>query len=134
MAPFSFSSACSFYDLSTLLVPAPVVSFSHAQNAVTTKGGVVTVTGVNFRTLDQTPTANIGSDLCSTAAWSSKSSLACILATVTDSGFAKDIVVTTSDVVGTRTARFSFDGAGLRFCFCKSYRRSPMFHTPKPLW
>ena len=91
-------------------VEAPVVSFTSAENAVTTSGGIVTVTGVGFQTTNLTPSSVTSNQACSTAAWSSISSVACYVDTGTSGGFGKEILMTVSASVATRTSTFSFDG------------------------
>ena len=70
----------------------------------------MTVTGLNFRTKDLTPTSALGINSCSTTSWSSKSSVVC--RTIVDSKTAAlDFVGVTADsIVGTRTGWFTFDG------------------------
>ena len=89
---------------------APVVSFSNRQNIVLTDGGLVTVSGVNFRTSDLTTTVDLGLLSCMTTSWASKSSVACIAYVSSNTGDSKDIAVTASAIVGTRTHSFTFDG------------------------
>ena len=96
---------------------APVVSFTRAQNIAITDGGIVTVSGVNFRTSDMTNSNAISDNLCNTAAWASKTSVICNFYAATSTGPRKDIVVTANSIVGTRTQRFTFDGNVSRVCF-----------------
>ena len=92
------------------LTTAPIVSFYLPSNIVVTDRGIVTVLGVNFRTSDMTPTVGLDDNSCSTAAWSSKTSVACAVITSTSYGPSKDATMTVSGVVGSRTAGFTFDG------------------------
>ena len=89
---------------------APVVSFTWAQNIVVTDGGIVTMTGLNFRTKDYTPTINFDSNTCSTTAWTSKTSAVCNVIVYQQTGAAKYVGMTVTGYVGTSTNLFSFDG------------------------
>ena len=80
-------------------------------NAAPTGGGVLTVSGVNFRTTDATASMAIQTLLCSTASWSSRTSVLCTPTSDTqNSGGAKMVALSASGVVGTRTGLFTFDG------------------------
>ena len=87
-----------------------MVSFAYRDNAAPTGGTVVTVTGVNFRTEDMTPTSNIDYQQCGTASWTSKSSVACTGSAGSAAGADNDVYITASAIVGSRTRAFTFDG------------------------
>ena len=96
---------------------APVVSFIGENNAATTTGWSVTVSGIDFGSLDTTPTTRLGVSNCLTAAWASSTSLVCF--TTPGEGVEKDAAMTVAGVVGTRTKTFSYDGGGRRvLCSC----------------
>ena len=96
---------------------APVVSFVGENNAATTTGWSVTVSGIDFGSLDTTPTTRLGVSNCLTAAWASSTSLVCF--TTPGEGVEKDAAMTVAGVVGTRTKTFSYDGGGRReLCSC----------------
>ena len=90
---------------------APSVSFCLAENSAVTSGAVATVTGINFSTLDSTASLHVASNACSTAGWSSATSVACVVDASSEAGVGKNVVATVSGVVGTRTQVFSFDGS-----------------------
>jgi len=87
---------------------APVVSFTSGENIAGSDGGLVTVTGLDFRSSDLTASVGLGSQGCGTASWSSGTSVVCAASAGTGSGAAA--VVTVGGVVGTRTGGFTFDG------------------------
>ena len=68
----------------------------------------MTVSGLNFRTSDSTATSGLGLQSCSTASWSSGTSIVCTA--IVGTGSLLQIVITADSVVGTRTAGFTFDG------------------------
>ena len=108
---------------------APVVSFSSEANAAVTAGYSVTVTGLNFGVGTTTPTATVGLSSCATAAWASTSSVVCLLAC--GEGVGHELRVTVADVVGTRTAGFSYDGA--RACHKPNHLAGKSFCFVRPL-
>ena len=87
---------------------APVVSFESEMNGASTAGWSVTVSGFSFFSLDVTPTSTIGLSYCLTAAWASSTSLLC--KHDSGDGVLKVGTATVSEVAGTRTATFSYDG------------------------
>ncbi len=91
---------------------APVVSFVSESNAASTTGWSVTVSGIDFGSLDATPTTRLGVSDCLTAAWASSTSAVCF--TTPGEGVEKDAAMTVAGVVGTRTKTFSYDGGGRR--------------------
>ena len=88
---------------------APVVSFVGEYNAATTTGWSVTVSGIDFGSLDTTPTARLGVSNCLTASWASTTSVTCF--TTPGEGVENDAAMTVAGVVGTCTKTFSYDGA-----------------------
>ena len=86
-----------------------MVCFTYTPNTAATSGGLVTVSGLNFLTVDATPSAELGYNPCSTAAWVAKTSLVCSVDVGRNVGPAFDVVLTASAAVGSRTAAFSFD-------------------------
>lgn len=88
---------------------APVVSFLGELNAVSTVGWGVTVSGLDFGTIDVTPTSRLGTTNCLTAAWASSTSAVCVPAS--GEGPTLDTAMTVEAVVGTRLRTFSYDGA-----------------------
>ena len=91
-------------------MPAPSVSFAFAENSAATSGAVATVSGVSFSTEDTTPSFRVASNMCSTAGWTSATSVACYVDASGNAGVSKDMLVSVSGVVGTQTMAFSFDG------------------------
>ena len=69
----------------------------------------MTVSGIDFGSLDTTPTTRLGLSNCLTAAWASSTSAVCF--TTPGEGVEKDAAMTVAAVVGTRTKTFSYDGA-----------------------
>jgi hypothetical protein len=85
---------------------APFMSFPML-NVANTGGTSVTVVGLNFAFSDFTATASIGTEICSTTAWSSSSTLSCVTEAI-ERGDASTRITLTS-VVGTGVASFTFD-------------------------
>ena len=96
--------------LLTAPTPAPVVSFQSTENVAITSGGSLTVSGLDFRTADYTPSSSLDSSLCGTLSWVAKTSLICAVGVGYGAGENKHLTVTASDIVGTRTRAFTFDG------------------------
>lgn len=94
------------------IAAAPVVSFSLSENTPLTTGGIVTISGLGFSSVDRTSTAAVASNICSTAAWASATSVACAVSVGSSSGGAVGVGTTVQATVGTRTESFSFDGGG----------------------
>ena len=103
---------CPFSDMSSSFA-APVVSFVLPSNTVLTDGGSITVTGLDFRSSEQTPSAGVQGVACTTSAWTSKTSVACAIDVGSGAGAARYAGVTVSGVVGTGSAQFTFDGLGV---------------------
>jgi hypothetical protein len=89
-------------------VAAPVVSFPAEANSAVTSGYSVTVSGMNFAASATTPTLTIGRSSCATAAWTSVSSVVCMLSM--GEGVSHELRMTVSGVVGCCTSGFSYDG------------------------
>ena len=98
---------------------APVLSDSLSRNQPYSTSLSVTVSGLNFNTVDGTPSAQIALGSCSTAAWTSGTSVLCFQ---TASGSPDDVsvVATVSSDVGTSSLVFSFDGAALFRSLCSA--------------
>ena len=96
---------------------APAISFTKRENTAASGGGIVTVSGLNMRASDATSTAGIASQSCTTAAWSSGTSVMC--SSAFGSGSLLEIVLTASGIVGTRSGQFTFDGDFV-LCFYES--------------
>ena len=92
---------------------APVASFVEL-NMAHSFGGSVTVSGLSFRYVEYTATAQLVSAVCSTTSWSSATSVQCLASALWDAeGSLYDVMravqVTVGGVVGTSTEAFSFD-------------------------
>ena len=74
------------------------------------------MSGIDFGSLDTTPTTRLGVSNCLTAAWASSTSAVCF--TAPGEGVEKDAAMTVAGVVGTRTKTFSYDGGGRRVLDC----------------
>jgi hypothetical protein len=86
---------------------SPVLSFTQLYNMPTTAGGQVTVEGVNFGPSDFTPTVRIQSTVCSTASWSTTTSVVCVASS--GYGISRKLAVTIASYAGTALGIFSFD-------------------------
>ena len=71
----------------------------------------LTVSGLNFATVDKTPSTKSASASCSTASWSSSSSVVCLQANYGTPADSSVIVTVTDGYVGTRSNVFTFDGS-----------------------
>ena len=78
-------------------------------NVAPTGGASATLSGLNFNSIDLTPTAMLGVSICSSTSWTSATMLACAL--VSYRGGTAQIGVTVNTVVGTGLGSLSFDGA-----------------------
>jgi hypothetical protein len=78
-------------------------------NVAPTGGASATLSGLNFNSIDLTPTAMFGVSVCSSTSWISPTMLACAL--VSYGGGTAQIGVTVNNVVGTGLGSLSFDGA-----------------------
>jgi hypothetical protein len=90
---------------------APVVSSGNPINIALSEGGIITIGGLSFAdSANFTPTSSIWmSGACGSTAWTSLSAVSC-----TSRAYKGDSLylgVTLSAMAGTRSARFSFDGA-----------------------
>ena len=102
---------------------APVVSTASA-NAVPSDGGTVTIGGLHFGTAGATATVSLtASEGCGSTAWTSTTTVLC--APQAYGGFAVvRTVVSVSEVGGTVTGQFSFDGSTLcRLLLANAYFR-----------
>ncbi len=97
-------------------IAAPVVSSSDPINTALSGRGIITISGLSFAdTANFTPTSSVLlSSACSSTAWTSLTSVSCTPQAY--KGGALCVGVTLSGVVGTRSARFSFDSMGSFFC------------------
>ena len=84
------------------------MSFVLELNGVSSGGYSVTISGLNFGSLDATPSMRFETTQCATSSWASSSSVRCLLAA--GAGAMRDIDMTVAGVVGTRTSIFSYDG------------------------
>jgi len=91
---------------------APVVS-SQGTNSPSSAGISITVTGLNFGSIDLSVTTAVGYTPCATSTWNSATSIGCYL----DDGFgsAMPILATIDMLVGTRFGVFSFDSPVVSF-------------------
>ena len=85
-----------------------MVSFGDSLNAPTSGVATMTVSGVSFANVDQTATVQVAV-LCETASWASGTSAVCRVPPGLV-GANKDVYVTASSGIGSRTIAFSFDG------------------------
>ena len=108
-----------------------MVSFTWAENVTPTDGGTITVTGINFRTSDFSPSSEFHYNLCSTANWVATTSLVCVHTTTSQVGPMKDVVVTANSIVGTRTGYFTFDGMWMQLSLLP--QRAMCFNPSHPL-
>jgi hypothetical protein len=90
---------------------APVVSSSDPINMALSGAGIITIGGLNFAdSANFTPTSSIRmAGACSSTAWTSLTAVSCTSRAY--EGVSLCLGVTLSALAGTRSARFSFDGA-----------------------
>ena len=92
-----------------MTLTAPVVSGTDRPNGAVTAHASITVAGINFVGDDLTPTARLGDTACSTTAWLTSTSVACLVPAY---GLGQDhwLAVTVNDVPGSMRNAFTFDG------------------------
>jgi hypothetical protein len=97
---------------------APVASFAASYNGPKTGGESVSIIGLNFASIDPTPSASLELSVeCSSTSWTSATAVECAAASYR--GGTMRIAVTVAGLVGTTTGQFSFDGTGA----CAAVRR-----------
>ncbi len=114
---FTFDGIHAEPSLALIQVPlavgcaAPVVSSSDPINMALSGGGIITIGGLSFAdSANFTPTSSIWmSGVCGSTAWTSLTAVSC--AARAYNGVSLRLGVTLSATAGTRSARFSFDGA-----------------------
>ena len=77
-------------------------------NIVVTSAYSVTVSGISFGTQDMTASSRIGTTSCQTATWVSGTSATCHTSLGVGSSLA--VLTTVSEIAGTQTAVFTYDG------------------------
>ena len=92
------------------LCAAPAVTSISPANAAQTGGVSVSITGLNFASMDQTASASLElSAECSSTSWTSATAVGCSPASYR--GGTRRTAVTVGNQVGTLTGQFSFDSA-----------------------
>ena len=96
---------------------APVMSGISPYNVPQTGGGLVTISGLNFNSIEPSATASLGvSVACSSTSWTSATTVACSSVSYS-SGGAAGTAVTVAGIVGTiARVGFSFDGTHAPAC------------------
>jgi hypothetical protein len=84
------------------------LTFVGPYNTATSTAAGVTIEGINMGPSDTTPTVRLGTTQCTTAVWTTTSSVLCI-AGATAAGKGHSTAVTIAAVVGTRVFGFTFD-------------------------
>lgn len=86
-----------------------MVSFAEPVNFALTLGVSATISGLNFGCVDETPTAQLGSVVCATTAWTSGTAVRCdpVGGTIDPND---PVIVVVDDQSGTLTNGFTFDG------------------------
>ena len=84
------------------------MSYLGIDNAARTMTGSVTVSGVNFGQNDNTASSRVDTNICTTAAWASATTVLCTSAHGFPSVITTEITVGT--LAGTRYPAFTFDG------------------------
>ena len=84
-----------------------MVSYLGVDNSARTMTGTLSVNGLSFSQSDATPTARVDFVVCATAAWSSATTVNCV---VTTAPTLISTDVTVGMLVGTRYPAFTFDG------------------------
>jgi len=85
---------------------SPVVT-SYGRNSPSTGGISLTISGLDFSTIDFTSSASIGQSLCATASWASSTSVSCYAPQGYGSALA--ITLTVANTVGTQASVFTYD-------------------------
>jgi len=88
---------------------APVVTYVGPFNAPASSSFTISVSGLNYANVDQSPSAIVGATACLTTSWSTTTSLVCLSGLGT--GVARTIIISLQGVVGTRNAGFTYDAA-----------------------
>ena len=91
-------------------LPAPVVSDVLAANRPFSTMQSVTVSGLNFATVDATASGSVGLNSCDTASWSSGTSVVCLQTAAATPADSSVVVTASAALIGTRPAGFTFDG------------------------
>jgi len=85
----------------------PIVTALVLSNSATSSGGVLTIGGSNFGSLDFSATVRVGDSVCRSQNWLSQTSVVCRLPPGV--GARLSIQVSVSEIVGTGFGAFSFD-------------------------
>ena len=91
-------------------IAAPVVSDGRSANRPFTVALSLTVAGLNFAVVDQTASADVATITCSTASWTSGTSVACLQGGTAAPADRSVVVTISAGFVGTAGTVFSFDG------------------------
>ena len=97
-------------NITAIVVVAPVVSVAFSDNRPFSVALSMTVSGLNFRTVDGTVTAQTAAQSCATAAWTSSSSVHCLQSVTAAPGDSSVVVTVAASFVGTAVAVMTFDG------------------------
>jgi len=92
---------------------APVLTATLPANQPTSGYGVVTVSGVNFATVDFSQTFRVGGTVCATSSWSSSTSIACTPEKGT--GLSKSVSLSIATLVGSTLPSFTYDSPVVTF-------------------
>jgi hypothetical protein len=86
---------------------APVVTLVASQNAATSGGTMITISGKNFGYRDVSATASIGTTRCKSTKWVSTTTLTCLAS----SGMGQDVLISLNvdSQIGTKVEHFSYD-------------------------
>jgi hypothetical protein len=86
---------------------SPVISTFNVQNGALSGGTSISISGANFGKGNLSPSATVGGSACQTTAWRSDTTIVCTNAP--GDGTGREVHVTVSAMVATKTVVFSFD-------------------------
>jgi hypothetical protein len=94
-------------QLASFTYDAPVISSRRVDNGPLSGGTSVTIFGANYGMSNVSPSAALGSSICSTASWKSDSAVVCTTASGASTGL--DLVLTVGSMVATTEDTFTYD-------------------------
>ena len=119
LVAFNCSSVLSHASNRTAACAAPVLSISARVNTAKSTSSWLTVSGLQFGVWDTSASTQVEtSDSCATSSWTSSTTMQCY---VTAAAYMEDtLLITVVGATGTLAQGFTFDGALLCACICRS--------------
>jgi hypothetical protein len=92
---------------------APVATWARPKNSPHSAGISVTLFGTNFEMMDYTPTMQVGETGCGTTSWTTNTRVQCVAGA--GAGRSLPVILSTSDMVATSDAIFTYDAPVVTF-------------------